>query len=295
MTGSGPSKTAQYVALARAALASRPAGRILADPYASRILPFPVRAVGWSLRTPLSPWAFRAVERRLGVLAYIAVRTLFLDQMIDRARARGIRQVVVVGGGYDTRSLRLAGRDMRFFEVDHPATQRDKRACMRRIGREDAACWIAADLTRVDLAVTLERAGLDVTTPTCFVWEGVTMYLSEPELRRTARALAAVAAPGSALGLDAARPSVGAVDPELLARGKTAAAGGEAFDYEGSPEELAALLAEEGWRVRETLAVDDAWERYLRGSVLRQPSGSINYLVEAAVSQGSAKVKAMSS
>lgn len=295
MTGAGPSKTARYVGLARAALASRPAGRILTDPYAGRVLPLPLRAVGWSLRSPLAPWAFRAIERRVGVLAYIATRTLFFDAMITRAIARGVRQIVIVGGGYDTRSLRLAAREVRFFEVDHPATQVDKRACMRRIGREDAASWIAADLTRVDLAAILGRAGLDAATPTAFLWEGVTMYLSEIEIRKTARALAAVAAPGSVLGLDAARPVVGAIDDSLASRAETAAAAGEAFDYEGTPADLAALLADEGWTVGESLAVEDAWSRYLRGSVLPQPRGSINYMVEASVSQGSAKVNATSS
>ncbi len=295
MTGARPSRTAQYVGLARAALASPPAGGILSDPHARRLLPFPLRAVGWTLHSPLGPWAFRALEQRLGVLAYIAARTAFLDDMIERARTKGLRQVVIVGAGYDTRSLRLAAPETRFFEVDHPATQRDKRTRMRRLAREDAASWIAADLALVDLPAALQAAGLEVTAPTCFVWEGVTMYLSEPAIRRTARALASVAAPGSVLGLDATRPAVGAVDPRLLARASAVAEAGEEFDYEGTPEELTSLLAEEGWRVNETLAVEDAWTRYLRDSVLRQPLGSINYLVEAAVSQGPAKVNGMSS
>ncbi|MHB8328179.1 MAG: class I SAM-dependent methyltransferase [Acidimicrobiales bacterium] len=64
---------------------------------------------------------------------YLGVRTRFFDERVLDAISSGTDQVVIIGAGYDTRALRFRSPGVRFFEVDHPATQVDKR-------RRRAAC-----------------------------------------------------------------------------------------------------------------------------------------------------------
>ena len=56
---------------------------------------------------------------------YLAARTSFFDRTVVSAIDRGVRQVVVGAAGYDGRAFRYAKPGVRWFEVDHPATQRD--------------------------------------------------------------------------------------------------------------------------------------------------------------------------
>src|SRR5687767_12877029 len=52
---------------------------------------------------------------------YTAVRTAFIDSEVKAAIAGGMRQVVILGAGMDTRAARLASEGVRFFEVDSPS------------------------------------------------------------------------------------------------------------------------------------------------------------------------------
>ena len=57
-------------------------------------------------------------------------------------------QVVTGGAGDDGRALRYARPGTRWFEVDHPATQADKRARLARLGLDASpVAFIPADFT----------------------------------------------------------------------------------------------------------------------------------------------------
>ena len=75
---------------------------------------------------------------------------------------RGVRQVVTGAAGYDGRALRYARPGVRWFEVDHPATQRDKLARLKRLGvAAPGVRFVEADFTRDPVADRLRAAGLD--------------------------------------------------------------------------------------------------------------------------------------
>src|SRR6266567_2928546 len=65
---------------------------------------------------------------------YLAARTSFFDRTVVGAIDRGVQQVVVGAAGYDGRAFRYAKPGVRWFEVDHPATQRDKLERLERLG-----------------------------------------------------------------------------------------------------------------------------------------------------------------
>lgn len=172
-----PSRTALAAAAHRAAHQVLEGGTIFADPLALRILGQDAETVAREAREHPS---------RRPMRLFIAVRTRFTEDSLAAAYDRGVRQVVILGAGLDTYAYRMAqdgsGRkDVRIFEVDHPATQAWKRALLA-----EAEILIPANLTfapidfeRRTLDAGLKAVGFDAAQQTFFTWLGVVPYLTE--------------------------------------------------------------------------------------------------------------------
>ncbi len=127
-------------------------------------------------------------------------RTQFIDGEVADAIGRGVEQVVILGAGYDGRALRFGGATTRWFEVDFPSTQADKRRRLGRLGVTPAGVtYVPIDLMQGDLEATLEKAGHEAATPTLFLAEGLVPYLTLEATAAMFRELRARAAPGSVL------------------------------------------------------------------------------------------------
>jgi methyltransferase (TIGR00027 family) len=172
------SKTALMVAAYRAR-ASRRVDPICSDPWANGL----AGAVGLELSI--------AFDRHFAHMElWIALRTAFLDAQVSHATDRGVAQVVLLGAGFDARAARLARPGVRFFEVDHPATQAEKRARLAELPGypADAAAFVSCDFeSGQDFVDQLSAAGFDTGSPAVIVWEGVVAYLSEAAVRGTLR------------------------------------------------------------------------------------------------------------
>ena len=92
----------------------------------------------------------------------LALRTQVIDAEVARALGRGTAQIVLLGAGYDGRSLRFGGGAVRWFEVDRPAVLADKRRRLDALGLAAAdggdlasgsTCW------HDDLGAALDAAG----------------------------------------------------------------------------------------------------------------------------------------
>jgi methyltransferase (TIGR00027 family) len=120
---------------------------------------------------------------------WIAVRTAFLDEEVMRWPGT---QVVILGAGLDTRAARLAKPGVRFFEVDHPASQHDKLARLAALEGypRDAATHVACDFEKDDFLERLCAQGFEADAPALVLWEGVTPYLHETAIRSTLRRIA---------------------------------------------------------------------------------------------------------
>ena len=116
----------------------------------------------------------------------VTARTLHIDRMIERALP-GLEQLVVLGAGYDTRAYGSLKREgLRFFELDRPATQLVKVEALRRAGIDAShVTFVSADLERDRLSDVLLAAGYEPSKRTLFLWEGVTIYLSEGDVLAT--------------------------------------------------------------------------------------------------------------
>ncbi len=97
---------------------------------------------------------------------YIRARTAFFDRIVVNSIDRGVAQVVIGGAGYDGRAFRYAKPGVRWFEVDHPATQADKLGRIARLGiATPQVSFIPADFTADPVAEPLLAAGLDPAPP----------------------------------------------------------------------------------------------------------------------------------
>lgn len=117
---------------------------------------------------------------------WVALRTAFLDRQVQ-GYSKETPQVIVLGAGLDTRAARLARDGVRFFEVDHPDSQALKRARLAELEDYpvDAATYVACDFEHDDFLDRLKAEGFELDLPAVFLWEGVTMYLSEEAVRAT--------------------------------------------------------------------------------------------------------------
>jgi methyltransferase (TIGR00027 family) len=131
---------------------------------------------------------------------HLAVRTRFFDRQVLDALAAGVAQVVVLGAGYDDRALRFRAPGVHYFEVDHPATQRDKRRRLGRIGVSPGEiALISLDFRDDDLVAVLGAAGHDASQQTLFICEGLFIYLNLNATVRLLQASRSCASAGSRL------------------------------------------------------------------------------------------------
>lgn len=157
-----PSRSSQAVAMLRAALTRphTPDG----DPGAQAALCEGMRPM-------------RTEKQRV----HIAARTKFFDQQVLAALDRGVRQIVILGAGYDDRALRFRVPGVRYFELDHPDTQTDKRLRLERMGAvTDDLVLASADFRHVKAADVLADHGHDPSRSSVFICEGLLVYLDQP-------------------------------------------------------------------------------------------------------------------
>jgi methyltransferase (TIGR00027 family) len=204
---------------------------------------------------PPRGWSARMGYEMLRANAEVmAPRTVAID---DAVRAAASPQVVILGAGLDGRAWRMAelgGADV--FEVDHPASQRDK---LDRVGSLTPAArslhLVPVDLTVDDLDAALAGAGHRPTAPTTWIWEGVVPYLTPLEVEATVRLVAARSAPGSRLVVNYQTASVTATLGRLAARAMAFVArrhdplAAEPRRSHWSPAAMAGLLDAHGFAV----------------------------------------------
>jgi methyltransferase (TIGR00027 family) len=157
---------------------------------------------------PLRPCIRRFVNHRFpGAIAYHVARTKHFDRVTDDAIAAGVRQLVILGAGYDTRALRLRDRlrSTTIYEVDQPATLARKDSILRRsmrAGLPNNVKYVSVDFETDDLGVSLTAAGFGKELATLFLWEGVTMFITSAAVGRTLSFIAAATSATSTVAFD---------------------------------------------------------------------------------------------
>jgi methyltransferase (TIGR00027 family) len=248
------SRTALGAAGHRAAHLALEGGFFFADPLALPIL-------GADAQAEIDK--AKAQPQRRGLRLFVALRSRFAEESALAAIGRGVRQIVVLGAGFDTFAYRLAApAGLRLFEVDHPATQAEKRRRLEaaRVAEPANVVYVGCDFETQTFVGALAAAGFDSHRPSFVFWLGVTAYLTHEAVYA---ALAAVAAlrggaeivfdyvvPPETIGHDTAR----AAHADLA---RQVAAAGEPLRAYFDPPALRARLAALGFSEIEDCAAEE--------------------------------------
>ncbi len=121
-----------------------------------------------------------------GLANLVSSRTVEFDRLIA-ANVEDAAQFVVLGAGLDTRAYGpLKQHDLAMFELDQKAVQAYKRDNVSK-AKIDATNvqYIEVDFADPNWISALVASSYDPTRKTIFLWEGVTLYLSENDVRET--------------------------------------------------------------------------------------------------------------
>lgn len=176
-----PSRTSEAAAVHRAVhqlLDDEP--KILLDPIAQRLVEMPKEIFYVEASKPV----FKQLRSRL------VMRSRYAEDCLSEAVAqRAIQQYLILGAGLDTFAFRQPSwaRSIQIFEVDHPATQREKRERLETAGLVAPANlrFAPVDFETMSLTDGLRACGFDFDSPTFCSWLGVSYYLTGEAIDRT--------------------------------------------------------------------------------------------------------------
>ncbi|MDG4884926.1 SAM-dependent methyltransferase [Mesorhizobium sp. WSM4884] len=198
MEDAAPSRTALRVARLRALHQFSPQAALFRDPYAAAIL---------GEAAPRAQELEQEDEHGRRMRLFVAARARLAEDWLAAAVQRGVRQVVVLGAGLDTFSLRNPYPNLAVFEVDHPATQSWKRQRIADAGLDEPAgtAFVPINFERQLLSEELPSAGFKPTEPSFFMWLGVVPYLTREAIFGTLSYIAGI--PGSEVVFDYSEPA----------------------------------------------------------------------------------------
>ncbi|MGZ6777683.1 MAG: class I SAM-dependent methyltransferase [Mycobacterium sp.] len=201
--------TAVMVAAARAAETKRD-DALITDPYADML----VEGAGTGMWSTMLDEEIvekaAAIDPEIAAIFrhmrnYQAVRTHFFDDHFTRATEAGIRQVVILASGLDSRAYRLEWPDgTTIFEIDQPKVLEYKAATLAANDVKPAATLhqVPVDL-RNDWPAALRENGFDPSQPTAWLAEGLLMYLPADAQDRLFSLITELSAPGSRIAAEA--------------------------------------------------------------------------------------------
>jgi methyltransferase (TIGR00027 family) len=206
--------TALFVATARALEAQKPQPLVV-DQFAEVFC----RAVGGAAADVLDD---KLPEHQLKTddfgdhfVDFQAARTKYFDEYFRRAADSGVRQVVILAAGLDSRAYRLSWPSgTTIFEVDQPQVLDFKREVLARHGDQPNAerREAAVDL-RDDWPQALRDKGFNARQPSAWIAEGLMIYLPAQAQNELYTGIDALAAPGSHVAVEDGAP----MEPDAFA------------------------------------------------------------------------------
>lgn len=220
--------TALFVATARALEAQKP-DPLAVDPYAEIFC----RAVGGSWADVLDGKApdhqLKSTDFGEHFVNFQGARTKYFDAYFRRAAEAGVRQVVILAAGLDSRAYRLdwpAGTTI--FELDRPQVLDFKREVLTGLGAQPRAerREIAVDL-REDWPQALRDSGFDPAEPSAWIAEGLLIYLPASAQEQLFTGIDSLAGPGSHVAVEDGAPMNADAFEDALAEERAATTNGD--------------------------------------------------------------------
>lgn len=281
------SQTALMTATMRAIHSEHHDPRIFEDPIAAQLLSdtdrelcekllldsFKARAPSVDIYLIGRNTALSKVVEMGGASACVLSRARYTEDLLELLISHGVSQYVLIGAGLDSFAFRknIDSKNLKVFEVDHPATQKAKqeKIMAARLALPTLLELVPCDFTQTQLDDSLLAASCFSTAEKSFFsWFGVTYYLGRETIFDVIRAIHRASARESSLVFDFFDPD--AFDPARSAeRFKPVIAGvaalGEPFLAGLSPDTLEQDLAECGFQLYELLSPVEIQEKYFSG------------------------------
>lgn len=202
--------TAVMVAAARAIETDNP-DPLIRDPYAKLLVSTAGTGVWETMLDESMVAKVESLDPETAAIfhhmrSYQAVRTHFFDAYFAAAVDSGIRQVVILASGLDSRAYRLAWPSgTTVYEIDQPQVLAYKSATLAAHGVTPSAerHEVPIDL-RQDWPAALQSEGFDPAAPTAWLAEGLLMYLPADAQDRLFGQITALSAPGSRIAAETA-------------------------------------------------------------------------------------------
>ncbi|GLB85216.1 putative S-adenosyl-L-methionine-dependent methyltransferase [Mycobacterium kiyosense] len=149
---------------------------------------------------------------------FMATRTAFFDEFFLGAADAGVRQVVILASGLDSRAWRLPWPDGTVvYELDQPRVLDFKATTLRRHGAQPTSQLVSIPVDlRQDWPKALQEAGFDASKPSAWSAEGLVRYLPAQAQDLLFERIDALSPSGSWLASNV--PGEGFLDPELVRR-----------------------------------------------------------------------------
>jgi methyltransferase (TIGR00027 family) len=252
--------TALFVAAARAREAQKP-DPLSIDPFAETFC----RAVG-------GPWAavldgeapehpLKSQEFGQHFVTFQAARTRYFDAYFRRAAQAGVRQIVLLAAGLDSRAYRLDwAPGTTIYELDQPQVLDFKRDAVAAHGATAKAerREIAIDL-RDDWPQALRDRGFRPDQPSAWIAEGLLIYLPASAQEQLFTGIDALASSGSHLAVEEGRPMDGDAFSAKVQEAKSIDnERGQWWQlvYNGQVAPAAQWFGERGWTAEDTTLLD---------------------------------------
>ncbi|HTZ16176.1 MAG TPA: class I SAM-dependent methyltransferase [Mycobacterium sp.] len=199
--------TALFVATARA-LEAQKSDPLAVDPFAEVFC----RAVGGNVADVLDgkipDHELKTPEWGEHFVNFQGARTRFFDNYFRQAADDGVRQVVILAAGLDSRAYRLPWPGQTtIFELDQPQVLDFKREVLAAHGAIPNAerREVAIDL-REDWPQALRDSGFDAAKPSAWIAEGLLIYLPAEAEEQLFSGINALACPGSHVAVEDGAP-----------------------------------------------------------------------------------------
>lgn len=207
------------------------------------------------------------------VSAYYAVNacTRHIDGILQKAAAKGMGQVVIIGAGLDSRAYRFHKQmpAVRFFEVDLPAAVARKQELVQAAAGKlpPAVDYVPVDYRNGKMGGALKRAGYDGNRKTLFICEGVTRYIDAAAVDRTMQFIATNGAAGSELVFDYIPDDIARGDFSKMPRARfqavRMAAYGHPWKFGIARDKAGEFVTSRGFGVISDLGAGELARRYL--------------------------------
>ncbi|MEQ8197658.1 MAG: SAM-dependent methyltransferase [Clostridiaceae bacterium] len=248
-----PSETALSVAFCRALAAKEERQKLKGPDYIAEIF-LSTEAKELLSKSDTRTWAIQNLVTS-PLYGYFLARTAYIDDIFLDACREGIPQIVFLGAGYDTRSIRFSDyiKNTKIYELDISTTQMRKVECLGKAGFTvpQTLSYVQINFEKDNILDTLLKVGYNPKVRSLFIWEGVMYYLTRSSIESTLKFISEQSGPKSRLCFDCMSEELQSVNA------------GEPFRFWMKPDELMALLLNFGLNRAEFMDSNEMKKRYL--------------------------------